>query len=164
MATYRYYPGKETLIEDVRLHVSNEFASVLQEAAARAGDPVARFRYMCLAYIDFAVSNEQDYRLMFGTVAQPTSVTGNAARRAPAWEALLQVLEELPHPECPASIADQAHLVWSNLHGLAMLHLSKRLNFGRSIRDLADPLFTFLLRALCVPAAADAHRRPDPAA
>jgi AcrR family transcriptional regulator len=164
MATYRYYPGKETLIEDVRLHVSNEFASVLQEAAARAGDPVARFRYMCLAYIDFAVSNEQDYRLMFGTVAQPASVTVNAARRAPAWEALLQVLEELPHPECPASIADQAHLVWSNLHGLAMLHLSKRLNFGRSIRDLADPLFTFLLRALCVPAAADAHRRPDPAA
>lgn len=155
MAAYRYFPGKDALIEEIRLHISRRFATALQEAAAKADDPLGRFREMCTAYLDFAVGNEQDYRLMFGTAADTTPIVAGADRRAPAWEGLLRVLEGLYLPDRPADIADKAHLVWGSLHGIVMLHLSRRLNFGRSIHELAQPLSGFLENALCVPVTAD---------
>jgi AcrR family transcriptional regulator len=151
MAAYRYYPGKEFLVEDIRSQVTIRFAEALRDAATRADDPVGRFRNMCVAYLEYAIGNEQEYRLMFGAVASPKAE--DTGRKAPAWEALLQVLDHLPRPDGDASIVDHAHLVWGSLHGVAMLHLSKRLIFGRSIEDLAEPTLVFLLDALRVPAA-----------
>jgi AcrR family transcriptional regulator len=148
MAAYRYFPGKDDLIEEIRLHISGRFATALQEAAASADDPVGQFRAMCTAYIEFAVRNEQDYRLMFGNAAIVAPITVGSDRRAPAWEGLLQVLEGLYGTDRSVDIAEKAHFVWGSLHGMAMLHLSKRLNFGRSIEDLLEPLFGFLLKAL----------------
>ena len=152
MAAYRYYPGKESLVEDIRSQVSARFAETLREAAARAEDPVERFRNMCVAYLEYAVGNEREYRLMFGAVAS-LAPAEDAGRKAPAWEALLQVLDELPRPDRAAGIVDHAHLVWGSLHGIAMLHLSRRLIFGRSIQDLAEPMLVLLLNALRVPVA-----------
>jgi AcrR family transcriptional regulator len=154
MAAYRYYPGKDALIEEIRLHITRRFATALQEAGAQAPDPLGRFRRMCTAYLDFAISNEQDYRLMFGMATDTTPIVVGADHRAPAWEGLLRVLEGLCLPDRPADIADKAHFVWASLHGIVMLHLSKRLNFGQSIHDLARPLSAFLENALHAPAIA----------
>jgi AcrR family transcriptional regulator len=152
MAAYRYYPGKEALIEEIRLHISRRFAAALQDAGARTRDPVERFRRMCAAYLEFAVNNEQDYRLMFGNAVITTQIVPGADQRAPAWDGLLRVIESLYQPDRPADIAEKAHLVWGSLHGIVMLHLAKRLNFGRSIHELVEPLLAFLLAALCLPA------------
>jgi AcrR family transcriptional regulator len=153
MAAYRYYPNKETLIEGIRLQVIDRFADSLQVAGRLPSDPVGRLRNMCIAYLDFAVRNEQDYRLMFGTVAFSRLGAEDTRHRASAWEALLQVLADLPSSDRAAPIVDQAHLVWGNLHGIAMLHLSRRLILGRSVQEFAEPLIGFLLKALCVPVA-----------
>jgi AcrR family transcriptional regulator len=155
MAAYRYYPGKDALIEEIRLHISRRFAMALQEAAAQPSDPVGRFRKMCAVYVDFAVSNEQDYRLMFGNAVNSAQIVVGADQRAPAWHGLLQALEGLYYPDRPANMVDKAHLVWGSLHGIVMLHLCNRLNFGRSIQELAEPLFTFLVAGLCVPVVAE---------
>jgi len=155
MAAYRYYHGKDALIEEIRLHVHRRFAMALQEAGAQAGDPVLRFHKMCTAYLDFAVCNEQDYRLMFGNAADPTTIGVDAEPRAPAWEGLLRVLESLYHPARPIDIIDKAYLVWGALHGIVMLHLSRRLSFGRSVQELAQPLAGFLERALDMPVTAE---------
>lgn len=150
MAAYRYFPGKEALIEEIRLHISRRFATALQETGAQADDPLDRFRDMCAGYLEFAVRNEQDYRLMFGNATDTTPLVVGADRRAPAWEGLLRVLEDLYDPAPPADLADKAHLVWATLHGIVMLHLSRRLNFGRSIQELVQPLSCFLENALQV--------------
>jgi AcrR family transcriptional regulator len=160
MAAYRYYSGKDALIEEIRLHISRRFAIALQEAGAQAGDPIGCFRNMCAAYLDFAVCNEQDYRLMFVNVADTTTITLGADRQAPAWDGLLRALEGLYHPDRPADITDKAHLVWGTLHGIVMLHLSKRLNFGCSIHELAQPLADFLENALDMPATAETKTTP----
>ncbi|WP_375419677.1 TetR/AcrR family transcriptional regulator [uncultured Sphingomonas sp.] len=155
MAAYRYYPGKDALIEEIRLHISRRFAAALQEEAAKSTEPLERFRRTCVAYLNFAVSNEQDYRLMFGSVACLTPVVEDVDRGAPAWEGLLRVLEDLYHPSRAADIVERAHFVWGSLHGIVMLHLYKRLTRGRSIEDLAEPLVTFLTKALCAPGVAE---------
>jgi AcrR family transcriptional regulator len=160
MAAYRYYPCKEALIDEIRLHIIRRFATTLAEAGARATDPLGRFRTTCMAYLDFAVRNEQDYRLMFGNAGDTTPIVPGTDGRAPAWEGLLRVLEGLYHPSRPSDLDDKAHLVWGSLHGIAMLHLSRRLNFGRSIQDLAEPILDFLANAL----GTDIRAAPTPAA
>jgi AcrR family transcriptional regulator len=147
MAAYRYYPGKDTLVEDIRTCVRRDFASFLQAAAADTSDPIGKFRSLCSAYLEYALRNEEDYRLMFGTVASslatPPDVPG-----ASAWQMLVHALESLPGAGSHENIIDQAHLIWATLHGLVMLHLSKRLNLGRSLDELGAPLPQFLLTAL----------------
>ncbi|MGK2911698.1 MAG: TetR/AcrR family transcriptional regulator [Sphingobium sp.] len=148
MAAYRYYPGKEKLVEDVRDRIRHDFASCLQDAAAVTSDPVGKFRSLCSAYLDFAVRNEEDYRLLFGSVALPIVDAENDPPNAPAWLVLVRALETLPGAKSPESTIDQAHLIWATLHGLVMLHLSRRLILGRSVEQLAEPLVQFLFGAL----------------
>ena len=149
MAAYRYFSGKDTLVEEVRRHVRRTFAARLTAAADTTTDPVERFRALCVTYLEYARANEQDYRLMFGAdVPPPADVLEGGAREAPAWQALLRVIGDLPTPDRALGDVERAHLVWATLHGIVMLHLSQRLVFGLSIANLVEPSIDFLLRAL----------------
>ena len=150
MTAYRYYPDKNALVEDVRNDVWRTFVKALGDAGVDAHDPTAGFRLTCLAYLDFAVRSEQDFRLLFehsgpardATLADPTW-------RNDSWEWLLHSVGALDDETDPSEVERQAHCVWASLHGLAMLHLSQRLVFGQLLEDLAEPLITFLLAGLC---------------
>jgi AcrR family transcriptional regulator len=148
MAAYRYYPGKDVLVEDIRERVRIDFATCLQDAADVTPDPVGQFRSLCSAYIDYALRNEEDYRLMFGAVAPPTAAIEDAPPKAQAFQVLVRVLTSLPGAGSAESTLDRAHLAWATVHGLVMLHLSRRLVLGRSVEQLRDPLVRFLLSAL----------------
>lgn len=148
MAAYRYYPSKEALLEDVRAQTRRDFGAQLEGAAATATDPWEQFRAMCGAYLDYALANEQDYRVMFGAEVPTTAAGNKVAKAAPAWQVLVRVLERFPGYEGKVDVIDQAHLVWSTLHGLTMLHLAGRLNLDRSAPRLRQPMVDFLVRAL----------------
>lgn len=148
MAAYRYYPGKEALLDDVRAHVRLGFAAFLEEAAAVETDPVDKFRRLCSAYLDYALRNEEDYRLIFGPTAPPPTTSDDTPARTPAWQVLVSALQNLPNAAPQDRIIDQAHLTWATLHGLVMLHLSGRLVLGRSVEQLDGSLKRFLLTAL----------------
>jgi AcrR family transcriptional regulator len=148
MAAYRYYPSKESLLEDVRAHVRLGFAAFLEEAASCTSDPVDKFRSLCAAYLEYGLRNAEDYRLIFGPAAPPPTASDGTRPITPAWQVLVRSLQSLPEAGAQERIIDQAHLIWATLHGLVMLHLSGRLVLGRSAEQLGEPLERFLLAAL----------------
>ncbi len=148
MAAYRYYRSKTALIDDLRGQIRLDFGAHLEGAAATSTDPLTQFRAMCGAYVDYGLANEQDYRLMFGADT-PLTATGSAgAKAAPGWLVLVRVLRRLRDGADENDLIDQAHLVWSTLHGLTMLHLGGRLNLDRTASRLKPPMIDFLVRAL----------------
>lgn len=152
MAAYRYYASKDELVEVVRIEIRRRFGVCLESAAAGTADASERLVRMAQAYLRFAVENEQDYRLMFGSTSSPPMVVSPAGRdEALAWKVLLDALASLPGTGTDRPVLEQAHLVWATLHGLAMLHLSGRLLLGRSIDELEQPLARYILAALGVP-------------
>jgi AcrR family transcriptional regulator len=148
MAPYKYYPAKDTLVEDVRCRVRCSFALCLKDAADAVSNPVDKLRRLCFAYLEYALGNEQDYRLIFATTGPTPSAPDAGALRAPAWEVLLNILHSAPDRDPEADPLDQAHLVWATLHGLVMLQFSNRLAFGRSVEDLTNSAARFMLNAL----------------
>lgn len=149
MAAYRYYDSKDILIEDIRSTVTLSFAACLRDAAAIAEDPVAQFEAMCSAYVGFALRNEQDYWLMFGSVASLAAPSDVSPDNAASWSALLEVLCRINPSSSKDELQDQAHMVWSALHGLVMLHISHRLVLGRSIDQILPHLRNMLIGIMC---------------
>jgi AcrR family transcriptional regulator len=150
MAAYRYYGSKDLLIEDIRSSIKLSFAACLKDAAALAVNPVDQFEAMCCAYVDFALRNEQDYRLMFGSVASLAAANDVSPDDALSWSALLQVLREIDQGLSNEALQDQAHVVWSALHGLVMLHISRRLVLGRSLDQVLSRLKNVLAGSIYV--------------
>lgn len=148
MAPYKYYPGKNALVEDVRCRVRRDFALSLKKAADEVLDPLKKLCRLCSAYLAYALANEQDYRLIFATTGPDREPSDDGSMRAPAWQVLLDILQSVPDRDHQADPLDQAHLVWATLHGLVMLQFSKRLAFARSVEDLSEPAVRFLLNAL----------------
>lgn len=148
MATYRYYGSKDILIEEIRKDVTQNFAICLKAAAATDIDPITQFRRMCSAYIDFAIRHEQDYVLMFGSVASRAAPNRVSPDSATSWRVLIDTLRRINHGASDDEVQDQAHLIWATLHGIVMLQISRRLVLGRSIEQLSPGVEAYLLRAL----------------
>lgn len=144
MAAYRYYDSKDVMIEDIRSDITLSFAVCLEEAAAHVKRPIDQFNAMCSAYVDFAISNSQDYLLMFGDKSSTLPVN-NFQPIKTAWEVLLNVLKRINPNINEDDMQDQAHLIWSSLHGLVILHISGRLVIGRSISQILPKLNRMLV-------------------
>lgn len=146
MTPYKYFPAKDCLVAEVRARVRSLFAAHLQQAAADAREPAERLHRLCTAYVDFALANEQDYRLIF--LGRGSAAENNDRQATPAWHVLFDALQQSQDRHSGVETLDEAHLIWATLHGLVMLHLSDRLGFGRSVEELGRSASRFLLNAL----------------
>jgi AcrR family transcriptional regulator len=140
MTPYRYLSGKAELIALVRAAAFRRFAEALERAVAGVADPGDRLRRLKRAYLRFAASRGDEYRIMFELrtpddggrwpelareAARAFGVLGDAVRAAVE----AGVLEGDP--------LTIAHLLWAGAHGLASLHLAGRLVLGRSLPRLS---------------------------
>lgn len=159
-ALYRYFPGgKEEILAAVRARAFGRFARALERARHEGRDPVDRLRRLGLAYIDFAVANPDEYRLMFGE-AQETDDAELAAASARARDALYSLFEQLAaaglidRDACPA-----AHAYWAALHGAVLLHTSRQLGLGIDIDQLLATILATTLQSADVSAGPARTRR-----
>jgi AcrR family transcriptional regulator len=104
------------------------------ERIAKVADPVERLRKTGLAYVEFAMTNPNHYRFMFMTphpIPEPADLSieqGNpdqdayAFLRATVAEAIMagRFREDCDDPDMVAQV------LWSGVHGLVSLHLTKR--------------------------------------
>lgn len=145
MTAYRYYSDKETLLQDVRRLAWCDFARHLDEARAAACSGRERFRSMCREYLSFAIEHEPEYRLLFDGNPGAETASPVQAEGAHAWQLLLDAVGGLR----PGLDADEtlrhAHLTWSSLHGLSLLHLSRKLVGGRFVEDVLESIVTSLI-------------------
>ncbi len=160
-APYKHYPSRDHLLAEVIRRSFRRFTVALN-ARDRSDEPIEDMRALGASYLNFALTNPLEYRLMFGTPwpqvqASPDLVTDS--RHA------FNVLREALTPLYTGSGADadvidaDALFVWSSMHGLAtilqsqvMQHLDLKsdviLHAAESVMQMVDVALLAKVRQL----------------
>jgi AcrR family transcriptional regulator len=134
-APYKHYASRDHLLAEVIRRCFVRFSDALN-ARQRSADPLEDMRALCISYMDFALHNPLEYRLMFGTpwpeaAAQPDMLADarysfDVLRGAlkPVYELLYEPLHKNSE-NLQIAIDTAAMFVWSTLHGLASIMQSQ---------------------------------------
>lgn len=138
MGLYRYFEDRNAIIAHLRTRAFTRFAETLERAFAAGEDPFARARAVGRAYLDFALENPGDYRLMFD-LSQPNEKDNSPLARASA-RATLTVTRHVDDLVKAGIVVGDAKQVgralWAAAHGVIVLHLAGRLPKGADVREL----------------------------
>lgn len=126
---YLHFPDKNSLVRELCTQDFRTLAATLSALGAMA-DPIERLRRLGYAYLDFALTHPNHYRLMFMETfpEAPAGVAkGNPDEDA---YALLRacVADAVAGGRVRPEYADvdlAAQLLWSMMHGLASLQIAK---------------------------------------
>jgi AcrR family transcriptional regulator len=134
-APYKHYASRDHLLAEVIRRCFVRFSDALN-ARVRSIDTMQDMRALCISYMDFALHNPLEYRLMFGTpwpeaAAQPEMLADARYSFDVLRGALKPLYEPLYEPlykDLDAQrqgIDTAAMYVWSTLHGLASIMQSQ---------------------------------------
>lgn len=122
MTPYGYFKDKDEVLAAVRTRAFDRFAAALEDAAARQGDAAE-------AYVNFALTHPDAYRLMFD-VTQPDTDAYPELRVA-IERARRTMLPRREGTEAAPAISEAAELVghafWAAMHGVIMLELAHKI-------------------------------------
>ncbi len=167
---YRYFPSRDDLVTVLIIEAFNSFSMALETSreSCKPDDHAARFRAICKAYFQWALSNPQKYALIFGTPvpgyvldnrAGPAAqrgflalqnvigeahaagkISGDAVtiRLPAALKSQYEVLKKYGMPYAPI-VTHLALSAWSMIHGMTSLYL-----YGYFSGFLADQSESFV--------------------
>lgn len=126
-AVYRHFPDKQSLLVALAQAAIDRMAAAQMaaaQAAAQADDPAAAFRASGAAYVRFAISHPDIFRLIWRVRPSADLLALPLDQVHPAMRSLRQSVAAL----LPAGATAAAHRVaalrcWSVVHGLALLIL-----------------------------------------
>jgi AcrR family transcriptional regulator len=126
-APYKHYASRDHLLAEVIRRCFVRFSDALK-ARTRSADTKQDIHALGISYLQFALQNPLEYRLMFGTpwpeaAAQPDML----ADARYSFDVLRQALQPLfaKSPNQPEAVDTAAMFVWSTLHGLASIMQSQ---------------------------------------
>jgi len=138
MGLYRYFEDRDAIVSYLRTRAFNRFAEQLETAFARGKEPFSRARAVGRAYLEFALENPGDYRLMFD-LSQPNERDDSPLARASA-RATLTVTRHVDDLVKAGIVVGNAKQVgralWAAAHGVIVLYLAGRLPKGADVREL----------------------------
>ncbi|WP_439106752.1 TetR/AcrR family transcriptional regulator [Congregibacter sp.] len=149
-APYRHFNGKEALLAAIATRGYRELLALLAAARDAGGDNAAQqLRLVARTYVDFAETQEQIFKLMFGPLVQPSA--DYPELRGVSRETLLLVQSILQHGMQNGEFEEQdviylANASWAGIHGVATLRVdtpglySKHIDLLRQI-DVAVNAF-----------------------
>ena len=148
MTPYRYFRNKQEILAAVRAAAFDRFAAALEAATRRArGDLRAAGQATGEAYIRFALSEPEAYRLMFD-LSQPHPERYPELVRATARARRLMSasLEDLVKAGIFAGDPQLlGHVFWATLHGLVVLHLAGKLPAEPDFRTIQGEAMRLLV-------------------
>lgn len=150
MTPYRYFKDKDAILAAVRAAAFTRFAETIEAAMAQPGSPFDKSRHAAGAYVDFALTQPQAYRLMFD-LSQPTEdnypeLTAAAARARRTMTAHVEAMIEAGAMQGDAEMI--GHVFWTILHGSLVLQLSGKLSPTIDPQKLRQTAFSLLGRGL----------------
>lgn len=125
-APKHHFPSLGDLFGEIAARGFERFVEALGSAADRNADqsPAARLQAMARAYLRFATENAAVYGLMFGKREQCVTTPHLANASLAAWTQLENQVAAIAGPQ---RAIHGALLVWSSVHGMAMLKLDRKL-------------------------------------
>jgi AcrR family transcriptional regulator len=149
-ALYRYYDSKDALLAAIRAEGFRKMQTILEGARLQARDPEDGIRKAMTAYLRFAMTQTELFRLMYeldqGAIADYPHVFRERRKAFAEAEKIAQAVIDAGAASGDANRL--AHLFWVNVHGLATLALANQLDLGQSYKDLVRPIETLVLRNL----------------
>ena len=122
-APQHHFATVADLLAEIAASGFEDFVIALDKGAARDVTPAEKLKAMGRSYVAFAQTRPAIYQLMF---AAPAPVKSERLQRAmtAAWNQLADGVTAAAGPE---NINAKATLVWSTVHGFAMLTIIRRL-------------------------------------
>lgn len=157
MTPYRYFASKEHIFAVVRAEAFRRFADAQERGVRGIEDPERRLRALGRAYADFARREPDSYRLMFELGQAPASDHPELLREGErAWRVILDAVERAIDDGVLSGDAETvAHLFWAGTHGVVSLELAGKLQLGRTLEDLIEPMTETLIKG-------NGKKGPDP--
>lgn len=123
-ALYYYFPSKERLLLEVCRRQYQRFAEALEVQIPSGGGAIDELVARGHAYLDWAVTHPEHYRILFMTPAGPPSTVDDADPRQSA--GLAELIDNLERGIAEGTIAPgdpllMALMLWSTVHGIASL-------------------------------------------
>jgi AcrR family transcriptional regulator len=139
MTPYGYFKDKDAILAAVRARAFDRHADALEKAfAAAPPDPEARSAAVGEAYVRFALSHPEAYKLMFDTKQPSFDDYPDLVRAGERSRATMTL--HLTDLELKRDAAKAGLLYWSALHGPLMLHFSGMLPTDVSVVGLIETL------------------------
>lgn len=136
MTPYRYFENKAEIFDTVRTAGADRFAEAIETAVRGHSDHPARLRAMCLAYVQFAITEPHAYRILFELEQGPEQPKHEDLR---SWYVMrAAVTEAIEDGSMSGDPNVVAHLLWSGVHGIVALHLSGMLGLGIELEKLLE--------------------------
>ncbi len=123
-ALYYYFPSKERLLAEVCRRQYQRFAESLEAGLPRTGTAIDELVARGHAYVDWAVTHPEHYRILFMTPMAPPPTPDDADPRQSA--GLAELIGNLERGIAEGSIQSgdplfMALMLWSTVHGIASL-------------------------------------------
>lgn len=152
MTPYRYFEDRAEILAAVRDCCFGHMADMQDDGLARATTPIGAVRALFRASIDFSIERPSEYRIMFGLDQAPPGRPDHlleGERRV--WHNVRGcVADAVESGDLVGDPVTLAHLFMVSTHGLMTMNLAGRLDVGRKIDDLVEPLLEALI-AGCSP-------------
>jgi AcrR family transcriptional regulator len=120
---YSHFNGKDAIVSAVALDGFSELAAHLRRARQAAPEPGQALRAVCRAYLEFATERPALYQAMF---ILPTDLKFASAETPPQLRASFDEFVSCFHPDNKRRELF-AEVLWSALHGIAVLSESGRI-------------------------------------
>lgn len=148
MTPYRYFASKEDIFAAVRAEAFRRFADAQERGVRGIEDPEQRLRALGRVYADFARRDRDSYRLMFELGQAPAPDHPELVREGErAWRVIRDSVAKAIDAGVLRGDPDTvAHVFWAGTHGLVSLELAGKLQLGRTVDDLIDPMADTLIR------------------
>jgi|SRR6476661_787918 AcrR family transcriptional regulator len=131
---YSHFSGKDAIVRAVALEGFTQLAAALRDARQTARSPRPALLALARAYLEFAQTRPALYDAMFTLAEIPFAQLDTPA---PLHEGFAELRQALA-PFAPARDVDTlGEVLWSALHGLAMLSRSHRLRPEHAEQRLA---------------------------
>lgn len=124
---YRHFKDKDDLMDAVCKEAFEKLAEALEKAAASTDAPLERLFAQGHAYVDFALANPEEYRIVFMGDCKPKNTDGFLTDRC-----FTQVVDTVQacmdaglFRPSPAGAFGLALQLWACAHGLASLFICK---------------------------------------
>ena len=158
-ALYYYFPSKERLLEEVCRRQYLRFAEALEAQIPRTGAAVDELIARGHAYLDWATSHPEHYRILFMTPTGSQAAPDDADPRQGA--GLAELIGNLERGITEGSLKPgdsllMALMLWSTVHGMASLAVAN----PALPRDLAHAVVELTGRAVIGAFATGALPRP----
>jgi AcrR family transcriptional regulator len=123
-ALYLQFPDRDALVAAAVDAGFEAFNGALTTAAAVMGSPGERLMAMGRAYLAFSESQPALYAILFST-RRPIAPKRNETDRERAFEGLIALLRLHDPALDPDGARELAMVIWSSLHGFAMLRTAR---------------------------------------